>query len=84
MELTKYVMAVCGCSRKKGNIMRKTHFIINLEFRDYYVKTGDTSWKSSLDIQDATKFDSRSDAQYEIERLLIRSIWPKASVMEII
>lgn len=84
MELTKYVMAACGCSRKKGNIMKKTHFIINLEFRDYYVKTGDTSWKSSLDIQDATKFDSRSDAQYEIERLLIRSIWPKASVMEII
>lgn len=77
-------MAACGCSRKKGNIMRKTHFIINLEFRDYYVKTGDTSWKSSLNIQDATKFDSRSDAEYEIERLLIRSIWPKASVMEII
>ena len=84
MELTKYVMAVCGCSRKKGNIMIKTHFIINLEFRDYYVKTGDTSWKSSLNIQDATKFDSRTDAQYEIERLLIRSIWPEATVMEIV
>jgi len=64
--------------------MKKTHFIINLEFRDYYVKTGDTSWKSSLDIQDATRFDSRSDAQNEIEELSIRSIWPEASVIEII
>ena len=64
--------------------MKKTHFIINLELRDYYVKTGDISWRSSLDIKDATKFDSRSDAQCEIIRLSIRSIWPEASVMEIV
>lgn len=64
--------------------MKKTHFIINLEFSDYYVKTGDTRWRSSLNIEDATKFDSRSDAEYEIKRLSIRSIWPEATVMEIV
>ena len=45
MALTKYVMAACGCRHKKGNIMKKTQFIINLEDEDYYVKKGDTSWK---------------------------------------
>ena len=34
-----------------------------------------------MNLENATKFDSRTDAQDEIKRVSIRSIWPQAWVM---
>lgn len=50
---------------------------------DYFKSLDDTTFKSTLNIQEATHFNSVNDAARVIHDLAIPFVWPEVSVQEV-
>ena len=61
--------------------MRKEkHFILLSNEGDFLQKLDEDSWKATFYFEDATIFDSKTEAHEYLFDMSIRSIWPQAKV----